>query len=147
MRLFRRFSARKETAPIVLSGARRAELRDHQRDLHNFQLRLAVSAVLVLAGFFVLMVRLFYLQVLQHDYYHTLAENNRISIVPIIPNRGLILDRNGAVLAHNYAAYTLEITPSKAGDLDPLIDELAQLVEIAPRDRKRFRKQIGRAHV
>ena len=146
MKLFRRFSARKETAPIVLAGARRAELRDHQKDLHNFQLRLAVSAVLVLFMFCVLLVRLFYLQVLQHDYYHTLAENNRISIVPIIPNRGLILDRNGAVLAHNYAAYTLEITPSKAPDLEGLINELAQLVDIAPRDRKRFRKLLEEGH-
>jgi penicillin-binding protein 2 len=146
VKLFRRFSARKETAPIVLGGARRAELRDHQKDLHNFQLRLAASAVLVLAGFCVLLVRLFYLQVLQHDYYHTLAENNRISIVPIIPNRGLVLDRNGAVLAHNYAAYTLEITPSKAVDLEGLINELAQLVEVAPRDRKRFRKLLEEGH-
>ena len=142
MRLFRRFAGRTDTAPIVLAGARRAELRDHQKELRNFQVRLAVSAGLVLAMFCVLLARFFYLQVLQHDYYHTLAENNRISIVPIIPNRGLILDRNGAVLAHNYAAYTLEITPNKTGELDAVIDELAQVVEITPRDRKRFRKLL-----
>jgi penicillin-binding protein 2 len=142
VRLFRRFAGRTDTAPIVLAGARRAELRDHQKELRNFQVRLAVSAGLVLAMFCVLLARFFYLQVLQHDYYHTLAENNRISIVPIIPNRGLILDRNGAVLAHNYAAYTLEITPNKTGELDAVIDELAQVVEITPRDRKRFRKLL-----
>ena len=146
MKLFRRFSARKETAPIVLGGARRAELRDHQKALHNFQVRLAVSASLVLGVFFVLLVRLFYIQVLQHDYYHTLAENNRTSIVPIIPNRGLILDRGGAVLAHNYAAYTLEITPSKAGNLENVINALAQVVEVAPKDRKRFRKLLDEGH-
>jgi penicillin-binding protein 2 len=142
VKLFRRFAARQDTAPIVLSGARRAELRDHQKELRSFQVRLAASAGLVLAVFGVLLVRLFYVQVFQHDYYHTLAENNRISVLPIIPNRGLILDRNGAVLAHNYAAYTLEITPNKVGPLDPLIDELAQVVEITPRDRKRFRKLL-----
>ena len=142
MKLFRRFAARQDTAPIVLGGARRAELRDHQKELRNFQVRLAVSAGLVLTTFCVLLIRFFYVQVLQHDYYHTLAENNRISVVPIIPNRGLILDRNGAVLAHNYAAYTLEITPNKAGPLDSLIDELALVVEITPRDRKRFRKLL-----
>jgi penicillin-binding protein 2 len=130
----------------MLGGARRAELRDHQKELRNFQVRLAVSAGLVLGVFMILLVRLFYLQVLRHDYYHTLAENNRISIVPIIPNRGLILDRNGAVLAHNYAAYTLEITPSKAGALDPLIGDLGQVVEIAPKDRKRFRKLLEEGH-
>jgi penicillin-binding protein 2 len=146
MRLFRRFSSRRDTEPIMLGGARRAELRDHQKELRNFQIRLAVSAGVVLTVFSVLLVRLFYLQVLRHDHYHTLAENNRISIVPIIPNRGLILDRNGAVLAHNYAAYTLEIMPSKAAALDPLIAELGQVVEIAPKDRKRFRKLLEEGH-
>ncbi|HTS54351.1 MAG TPA: hypothetical protein VMH26_13845, partial [Burkholderiales bacterium] len=137
LRIFRRLAAREEREPIVLSGARRAELRDHQKELHNFQMRLVVCAGVVLVVFFLLLIRFFYLQVLQHDYYHTLAENNRISIVPIIPNRGLILDRNGAVIAHNYAAYTLEIIPSKVGDLESLINELATVVEIAPKDRKR----------
>ncbi|MEK7875919.1 MAG: penicillin-binding protein 2, partial [Pseudomonadota bacterium] len=71
-----------------------------------------------------------------------LAETNRISIVPIAPNRGVIVDRNGVVLAHNYSAYTLEITPGKVENLDALIDELATLVEIAPKDRRRFKKLL-----
>jgi penicillin-binding protein 2 len=144
--MFRRLSAREERDPIVLGGGRRAELRDHQKELHNFQVRLVVCAGAVLVVFFLLLIRFFYLQVLQHDYYHTLAENNRISIVPIIPNRGLMLDRNGAVIAHNYAAYTLEITPSKAGDLESLINDLATVVEVAPKDRKRFRKLLEEGH-
>jgi penicillin-binding protein 2 len=146
LRMFRRLSAREERDPIVLGGGRRAELRDHQKELHNFQVRLVVCAGVVLVVFFLLLIRFFYLQVLQHDYYHTLAENNRISIVPIIPNRGLMLDRNGAVIAHNYAAYTLEITPSKAGDLESLINDLASVVEVAPKDRKRFRKLLEEGH-
>ncbi len=146
LRMFRRLSAREERDPIVLGGGRRAELRDHQKELHNFQMRLVVCAGAVLVVFFLLLIRFFYLQVLQHDYYHTLAENNRISIVPIIPNRGLMLDRNGAMIAHNYAAYTLEITPSKAGDLESLINELATVVEVAPKDRKRFRKLLEEGH-
>ncbi len=146
LRIFRRLAAREERDPIVLGGGRRAELRDHQKELHNFQMRLVLCAGAVLVVFFLLLIRFFYLQVLQHDYYHTLAENNRISIVPIIPNRGLILDRNGAVIAHNYAAYTLEITPSKVGDLESLINELATVVEVAPKDRKRFRKLLEEGH-
>jgi penicillin-binding protein 2 len=54
-----------------------------------------------------------WLQVVRHDAYAAQAEDNRIAVVPIVPNRGLILDRNGVVLARNYSAYTLEITPSK----------------------------------
>ena len=100
VRGFRRLNARHEREPIVLAARRRTELRDHQKELQGFQMRLAVSAGVVLFVFFMLIVRFFYLQVIQHEYYHTLAENNRISIVPIIPNRGVILDRNGAVLAH-----------------------------------------------
>ncbi|MEJ5209949.1 MAG: penicillin-binding protein 2, partial [Burkholderiales bacterium] len=123
--------------------SRRPEIRDHQRELYYFRLRLAVAASVALVLFFILLARAFWLQVLQYEHYHTLAEENRISIVPIVPNRGLILDRNGAVLAHNYSAYTLEITPSKVeGGLDKTIDALAQLIEITPRDRKRFRKLL-----
>jgi len=143
---FRRLTARQEREPIVLASGRRAELRDHQKELQNFQMRLAVTAGVVLLVFFLLIIRFFYLQVIQHEHYHMLAENNRISIVPIIPNRGLILDRNGAVLAHNYSAYTLEITPAKVAELEPLINELATVVDIAPKDRKRFRKLLEEGH-
>jgi penicillin-binding protein 2 len=85
-------------------------------------------------------VRLVYLQILQYDYYRTKAEDNRISIVPIMPNRGLILDRSGTVLARNYSAYTLEISPGKVADLEKTIDELAAIVEIRASDRTRFKR-------
>jgi penicillin-binding protein 2 len=118
------------------------ELRNHLRELRNFQLRLAITAVFVLVMCLVLFARFYYLQVMQREHYHTLAEANRISIAPIVPNRGLIFDRNGEVLAHNYSAYTLEIVPSKVvdSDLETLINELSTVVEIAPRDRKRFKR-------
>src|SRR2546426_1556402 len=77
---------------------RLAEIRNTKRDLHYFQLRLSVAGVVVLVAFTVLFARFFYLQVIQHQYYDTKAEDNRISIVPIQPNRGLIVDRNGVVL-------------------------------------------------
>lgn len=119
---------------------RRVELRNHLRELHYFRIRLAISAGFMLLLFLLLFTRFFYLQVSQREHYHTLAEANRISIAPIVPNRGLIFDRNGEVLAHNYSAYTLEIIPSKVPDLEALINELSTIVEIAPRDRKRFKK-------
>ncbi|HEX7810831.1 MAG TPA: penicillin-binding protein 2 [Burkholderiales bacterium] len=125
---------------------RTVELRDHQRELHYFQLRLAIVGGGVLFAFFVLFVRFFYVQVIQHDYYHTLAEQNRIFVVPVVPNRGLILDRNGVVLAHNFAAYTLEITTTQVHDLPALINELSTLVEITPKDRKRFQKLLEEGH-
>ncbi len=74
--------------------------------------------------------------------YSTLAESNRIAIVPVVPNRGVITDRNGVVLAQSYSAYTLELTPSRIEDLEATIDELAEIVDVQPRDRKRFRKLL-----
>lgn len=115
-------------------------LRDQRAELGTFRARLMVAGVLALAAFGVLVARFVWLQVVQRAHYHTLAEANRISVVPVVPNRGLILDRNGEVLAANYSAYTLEVTPSKVGDVERAIDELAQVIEVSPRDRRRFRR-------
>ena len=115
-------------------------IRNVQLELARFRLRVLVASVVVLLCFGLLAARLFYLQVLRHDDLRAQAENNRTAILPIVPNRGLILDRNGIVLATNYSAYTLEITPSKVPDLAQTIDQLAQILEITPRDRRRFKK-------
>jgi penicillin-binding protein 2 len=118
------------------------EMRNAQLELHHFRLRVAIASGFVLFLFFLLACRFFYLQVVRHGELHTLAEANRISIVPVVPNRGIIVDRNGTALANNYSAYTLEIQPAKAGNLEALIDELATVVEIAPRDRRRFKRLL-----
>jgi penicillin-binding protein 2 len=125
---------------------RRVELKNTQREIYYFRLRLALGIVFVLLLLSVLLGRFVYLQVFKHSHYQTLAENNRISVVPIVPNRGLILDRNGVVLAHNHSGYTLEITPSKVDDLEATINDLATLVDIQPRDRKRFKKLLAESH-
>ena len=109
-------------------------------DLDRFRFRLGFAAVAVLIAFSLLFARFFWLQVIQHDYYTTRAEGNRISLVPIVPNRGVIVDRNGTVMARNYSAFTLEIIPSKVNDLDQTIDGLSQLIEVQAKDRKRFKK-------
>jgi len=118
------------------------ELRNAQQELREFRARLAIAAGFVLVMFLALSARFFYLQVVRHGELHTLAEANRISIVPVVPNRGIIVDRNGVVLAHNYSAYTLEIQPAKVSNLESLIDELATVVEITPRDRRRFKRLL-----
>ncbi|MDA0224674.1 MAG: penicillin-binding protein 2 [Proteobacteria bacterium] len=120
-----------------------AELRNHERELHAFHLRIAVAAVLVFVAFGLLAARFFWLQVMQYEYFHTRAEDNRISIVPVAPHRGLISDRNGVVLARNYSGYTLEISPRKVPHLEASIEALSEIVDIQPRDRQRFRKLLG----
>jgi len=117
------------------------EIRDVERDLDNFRGRLLAAALFVLFCFGLIAARLVYLQVVQHDELLTQAEANRIAVVPVVPNRGLIVDRNGIVLANNYSAYTLEISPARlAQPLDATIDALADIVEITPRDRRRFKR-------
>ena len=125
---------------------RHVELKNQLREIFHFRLRLAVSIGFTLVLMAILLLRFVYLQGVRHDYYQTLAESNRISIVPIVPNRGLILDRNGIEMAHNYSGYTLEITPGKVANIEATIDELATLVNIAPKDRKRFKKLLAESH-
>ena len=117
------------------------ELRNVEVELTRFRLRLAVLALAVLACFALLAWRLYNLQVLRHEEFAERAESNRTAVVPIVPHRGEILDRNGVVLATNYKAYTLEITPSRTGRaIDDTIDAIAEVVEITPRDRRRFKR-------
>jgi penicillin-binding protein 2 len=119
------------------------ELRNIDREMGRFRGRLLAAAAFVVVAFALLAARLVHLQVYRHAELATQAEANRIAVVPIVPNRGLIVDRNGVVLATNYSAYTLEITPSRiGGDLEALIDQLAGVVEIGPRDRRRFKRLL-----
>ena len=118
-------SVAQDAAAMRGGGFGSPELRNPERELFLFRRRLGVAGVLVLAAFGALFARFFYLQVVQHRHYQTLAETNRIAIVPIVPNRGVITDRNGVVLAQSYSAYTLEIQPSRVKNLDETIDALA----------------------
>jgi penicillin-binding protein 2 len=119
------------------------ELRNVEADLSRFRGRVLAASAAVLVCFLLLVARLAWLQVVKHEELDEQAEANRTAIVPIVPNRGLILDRNGIVLATNYSAYTLEITPSRlTRPMDKVIDELAQVIEIQVRDRRRFKKLL-----
>jgi penicillin-binding protein 2 len=120
-----------------------AEIRNNERELREFQLRIGVAAISVLVAFGLLAARFVFLQLVQHETYRAKAEDNRISIVPVPPNRGLIVDRNGVVLARNYSGYTLEISPRKVRNVERLIDEVSHLVDVTARDRARFRKLLA----
>jgi penicillin-binding protein 2 len=117
-----------------------AELRNTQAEIQRFQNRVLTIQLVVLVCFVLLLSRLVYLQVIRHDDLLEQAEDNRTAVLPTVPPRGTIMDRNGVVLASNYSAYTLEITPAKVTDLEATIDALAELVDIQPKDRKRFKR-------
>jgi penicillin-binding protein 2 len=118
------------------------ELKNPEREVYLFRRRLSIAGALVALALVGLFARFFYLQVALHSHFQTLAETNRIAIVPIVPNRGVIRDRNGVVLAQSYSAYTLEIQPTRVQNLDATIDALAEIVDIQARDRRRFRKLL-----
>jgi len=119
------------------------EIKNTEQQLSKFRLRVAAAGLFVFVCFGLIGLRFLYLQVWHFSKYSLQANENRISVAPIVPNRGIITDRNGVVLAKNYSAYTLEITRSKInGTLDETIDELSQVIPIDARDRRRFKKLL-----
>lgn len=116
------------------------DLNDSARARFDFQLRFLIAVIAVMGGFFLLAGRFFWLQLVQHEKFHLLAENNRISLVPVLPARGMVKDRKGVVLANNYPAYTLEIIPSKVENIEQTITALSEIILIDAKDRYRFKK-------
>ncbi len=122
------------------------EIRNVEADLAQFRTRVLLIGLAVVFAFGLIAARMVYLQVMRHDDLLAQAESNRTAVLPVVPNRGQILDRKGRVLATNYSAYTLEITPSRVEDLEATIAGLSQLVEVTPRDQRRFRKLLEESH-
>ncbi len=118
----------------------RVTIKDYRFESRLFMQRSVQAIVFAALLFSVLIVRLVHLQVLAHEHYITLSDDNRIKILPLPPNRGLIFDRSGLVLAENLPSYRLEITPEQVHDMDALLDILASLVNIRDIDRQRFDK-------
>jgi penicillin-binding protein 2 len=117
-------------------------IKDHFRESRLYNARLSIIGVIVVTLIFALILRLAYLQVFAHRHYETLSQANRIKPIPIQPPRGLILDRNGVILAQNYPVYTLEIIPEQVDDMNTLLEELGQIVNLNEADLKNFRKQL-----
>jgi penicillin-binding protein 2 len=103
---------------------------------------LLVASTVVVGGFLLLLLRFTWLQVIRHADFYAQAEQNRIALVPVTANRGLIKDRNGAIIAKNYSAYTLEIAMDQVRNVETTIDELSRVIPVEPRDRRRFYKLI-----
>lgn len=120
------------------------DLKDHIRETQLFTSRTVVAVVCIAIVVLIVLIRMIYLQVVGHDYYTTLSQNNRVSIVPLAPTRGLIFDRHGTLLAQNLPAFSLEIVAERVKDkkMDDLIQELSELVEIGERDIERFKEQL-----
>lgn len=117
-------------------------IKDHFRESRLFNARLSVVGVVVTVLVLALLLRLAYLQVFAHRHYETLSQANRIRPIPIQPPRGLVLDRNGIILAQNYPVYTLQIIPEQVDDMKSLLEQLGKVVNLNETDLKNFRKQL-----
>ena len=124
--------------------ASHSTLKDHFRETRLFTNRAVIALLLAAALMILLLVRLFDLQVLQHNTYSVLSDKNRVHIRAVPPTRGLIYDRNGALLAENLPSYQLEITRERVADLDATIAELRQLIDISDENIVRFKKRLKR---
>ncbi|HAT52964.1 MAG TPA: penicillin-binding protein 2, partial [Betaproteobacteria bacterium] len=109
----------------------------------HFRIRGAILSMLILSV--LLLGRLFYLQIIKTDYYQLRAENNRINVSPVLPNRGLVYDKNGHVLAKNYSSYALEFQAKSIDDLGKVLDTLSDLVKISVEERVRIEKAMQKA--
>lgn len=106
-------------------------------------MRVSVAAIFVLCCFSILIYRLWVLQVERYQGFSERADQNRISLVPIVPKRGNIYDRNGEVLARSYRDYTLEVVPGQIGDIDAMIEAVGKIIPISPLDIRRFKQRMG----
>ncbi len=119
-------------------------IKNHAAERRLFLVRTLVAGALVLCMVGLLVGRVGYLQIAQHDYYETRSKDNRMRVKVVSPVRGLIYDRNGVVLADNLPAYRLEIVPEQVENMDAALDRLSQIVEIRPSDRQRFLDRVAK---
>ena len=127
----------------MISSSRPRQLKDEHSEKHLFNRRIWLSFGLVMFTVFLLLLRYVQLQVVEHESLTAKSEQNRIKLQAVPPNRGLVYDRNGTLLADNLPAYRLELIPERVEDIDATLDRLADLVEITDAQRARFQRLRG----
>lgn len=123
---------------------KRQIIRDHTAEANLVARRTVVSIVFVCVLMSIIIINLYQLQVVQYEDYQTRSNGNRIKVVPVAPNRGLIYDRNGEILAENKPVFSLEITPEDVGDLDATIEQLSALMSLTVSEVNEFKSNIKR---
>jgi len=125
--------------------SRRAVIKNHTLEALLFKRRALVAALFSIVLILVLLSRLVYLQFFEFSHFSTLSDNNRVRLSPIVPNRGLIYDRNGVVLAENRPSYQLEIIPEQVKNMQETLFELGRVVDLDESTLKRFNRQLKRS--
>ncbi|MCC2615814.1 penicillin-binding protein 2 [Aestuariibacter halophilus] len=122
----------------------RITIKDHTAEANLFARRAFIAMIIVGVMLTVLISNLYYLQVTRHEDYQTRSNGNRIKVLPVAPNRGLIYDRNGTLLAENRPVFSLEVVPEDVEDLDATLAQLQQLLNISDEEIADFHKNLKR---
>jgi penicillin-binding protein 2 len=117
-------------------------LKDHSKESRTFKIRAILAFAVVVSLLLVLIVRMFYLQVVEHERFAAMSEDNRVQLQPVPPNRGLIYDRNGVLLADNRPSYSVTILKEEVKDLDKTLADLRDLIPITDKEVLRFKKRL-----
>lgn len=117
-------------------------LKDYSQDARIFKFRAVLALVVVTLAFSVLLGRVYFLQVIEHERYAAISDRNRIQLQPVAPRRGLIYDRNGILLADNQPTFSVTLLREEIRDMDETLQALAELIEVTDRDVERFRQRL-----
>jgi penicillin-binding protein 2 len=121
---------------------KRIAMQDVEAEARLFSQRALVAMLLVMLAFGVIIINMYHLQVESYQVYQTRSEGNRIKVVPLAPNRGLITDRNGILLAENRPVFSLELVPEQVEDMTATLSELASLISISEEQQQSFLKEV-----
>jgi len=117
-------------------------LKDAASEYRMFSSRIVIALTFIILAFGLIIARAVYLQVIHHEKYITLSENNRLKILPVAPARGLIYDKNGVLLAENRISYSLEVVPEQVGHLETSLSQLREVITIDDDDIARFKRSM-----
>ncbi|MCF6437081.1 penicillin-binding protein 2 [Pseudoalteromonas sp. MMG022] len=136
---------------------KRPTIRDHSAEANLFARRAFIGFIFVVSLIGILLMNVYNLQVVDYDTYKTRSNDNRIKVIPVAPNRGLIYDRNGVLLAENRPVYNLEVVPEDVEDLTQSLQRLSKLIPITDqlikeflediRNNRRFKSQVLKARL
>lgn len=127
-------------------AAKRSPLTRHIEEARLFRQRATLCMAIILLTIGLLLFRLIYLQLIEHQFYATLSRQNLLGIIPLEPSRGLIYDRNGVVLARNTPSYSLALIPEKIKDIPGTIDRLKNVIDITDKDINQFMRHRNQYH-
>src|SRR5690606_13224032 len=127
--------------------AEKLTLQDPAHERRIFLSRLTIGGVLALLLLSLLIARLVWLQVFQHEYYAAKSDDFRIHIQPVVPNRGLIYDRNGVLLAETRPSFSLILVQEHAGDIGATLELRRGLTKLDDDDVAKFRTRLGQRWV